>query len=405
MLVQLGDMLTLVEKTLLETDSLDDLDMTSAVDCLTFVCQFVSHYFTTLGSSLPLQSANSLTMQLFRLDVSQEFDAVVVGQLRSAWQHGLTVACDANDRELRQHVDEMMAVVVARVGDVDDLSEVYRLSEILSKIWHSTVSDSCQSLDVRVMKDALRSSSCVLLQSPWLLAAVLDRSLFVRSLDAFRLPALTDSVHETRSTAVAALTARFLLTSWKTGRSSCTKASAAAAAAAGDEDEDDNATVGKTNMNEELNTSCLEMLIDISVAVVYIQASQAYVSQWPAPQQELQQDFCNLIGRLSDAEVEHLIGRVMEQSMTGGEVWSLALDVVLRQLEVCNKDIVERCLSPDTDQFLPLTLSSASTQCAILPRMSREMCLQVADVTVALLLTCDADRIAAFDSTYLMSMI
>jgi len=72
---------------------------------------------------------------------------------------------------------------------------------------------------------------------------------------------------------------------------------------------------------------------------------------------------------------------------------------------VCNKDIVERCLSPDTDQFLPLTLSSASTQCAILPRMSREMCLQVADVTVALLLTCDADRIAAFDSTYLMSMI
>jgi len=403
-----------IEKTLPTADSLQELDKDSVVGCLTFVCQFTWHYFAALGSSLRLRSANSLIMELYRLDVSYDFDA---GLLRGAWQQGLTVACSARDTELCQYVDEMMAVAVGSVGNASDLNQVYRLSEIVSCLWNTAVVGPSRPPDLSVMKQALSSSRSVLLKSPWLLAPVLDRSLFVRALDGFEPVAATESVHDTGVTASAALAARFLLTSWKTGwplrtemKSSTITVTTAADAAAIDEnqdidDADDNSDVDETATNEEINTLYLEMLMDISVAVVCVQASQSYVSQQPLPQQELQQDFCNLIGRLSSKEAEHLIGGVMDRSITDGEVWSLVLDVVLRQLELCNKEVTERCLSTDPEQFVPLTLSTASTLCVILPRMSRDACRQLAEITVALLLTCDADRIAAFDSTYMTFMM
>ena len=407
-------MLTEIENTLPTADNLQELENQSVIDCLTFVCQFTWHYFTSLGSSLRLRSANSLMMQLFQLDVCHEFDVATAGQLRSAWEQGLMVACIMDDTEARQYIQQMMMMVVASVSDDGEVGQVYRLSEIISRLWHITC---FRPVDLDVVKQALSSSTSVLLKSPWLLASVLDHSLFLRSLDGFELAAAAD----TTVSAVAAFTARFLLTSWKTIQPSCTEHTAGtdtAAAAADDGDDDYNgdkeeeeeevvaaASNDKTNTWDELNSLCIEMLMDIAVTVVYIRASQAYIGQELCAQQELQQDFCNLIGRLSSAEAECLIGRVMERSLTNGEVWSLVLDVVLHELELSSEAGNQRWLTTDAEQFMPLTLSSASTLCVILPRTSRDARQDVAEITVAMLLTCDDDRIAAFDSTFIFFVI
>ena len=263
----------------------------------------------------------------------------------------------------------------------------------------------------------------MLLRSPWMLALVLDQSLFLHSLDRFELAAVTDRVCETRATGLAALTARFLLTSWKAGQPSCTEVKAAGENESTDDNDDnhddddeddadvtaaagnsDVSSADKTNNKNEINSLYLEMLMDIALAVVYIQASQAYVSQQPLPQQELEQDFCNLIGQLSSAEAERLICCVMERSLTNGEAWSVVLDVILRQLELSGKKFEERWSATDPEMFVPLTLSAASTLCVILPRMSRNTCVDVAEITVAILMTCDVNKLstydAAFDSKY-----
>jgi len=385
-----------MEKFLPTANSLLELDRKSVTDCLIFVCDFTWHYFTAVSSSLRLHSANYLMIELFRLDVLYEFDASVAGRLRSAWQRGLAAAYDASDPELSQYVDRMLTIVLASVGEC---SQVYRLSEIISLLWHTAVS-SCHPLDLSVIKQALSTSSSTLLRSPSLLALVLDHSLFVYSPDELQPLSTAESLHDARAVALAALTARFLLTSWKAVQaSSCdfetAAATAAAAAAAVDDDEDDDA---KSSANENIDSLNLELLIDIALAVVCMQATQAFISQSLVLHQELQQDFCRLIGQLSEMEVELLITRSMERSVTSGEVWSLVLDVILHQLESCHKELVERSLPTDPEQFVPLTLSRVSTLCVMLPRMSRDTQQHIAEITVALLLTCDIDRIAAFDS-------
>jgi len=385
-----------MEKFLPTADSLLELDRKSVEDCLMFVCDFTWHYFTAVGSSLRLRSANSLMMELFRLDVVYEFDVNVAERLRTAWQRGLAVAYNAGDPELGQYVDRLLAIVVASVGEC---SQVYRLSEIVSGLWHTAAVSSSQPFNLGIMKQALSSSSSALLQSPSLLALVLDHSLFVHSVDGLQPSTTAEGLHDARAVALAALTARFLLTSWKTEQlSSCHTETAAAAADNNDDgDDDDDLTVAKSSTNEVVNSLNVEMLVDIALAVVCIQATQAYVSQLLLPHKELQQDFSQLIGRLNNMEAEYLIGHAMQQSMASGGVWSLVLDVILRQLELCNKELVQQNLPTDPDEFVPLTLSNVSTLCVVLPRMSRDTQRHVAEIMVALLLTCDVDKIAAFD--------
>ena len=383
----------MMEKFLPTADSLLDLDRKSVEDCLIFVCDFTWHYFTAVGSSLRLRSANSLMMELFRLDVVYEFHVNVAERLRTAWQRGLAVAYSAGDPELGQYVDRMLAIVVASVGEC---SQVYRLSEIVSGLWHTAAVASSQPLNLSVMKQALSSSSSVLLQSPSLLALVLNHSLFIHSLDALQPSTTAEGLHDARAVALAALTARFLLTSWKPVQLSSCHTETPAAAADNNDDGDD-LTVAKISTSEDVNSLNVEMLVDIALAIVCIQAAQAYVSQLLLPHKELQQDFSQLIGRLSNMEAEYLIGHAMEQSMANGGVWSLVLDVILRRLELCNKELVDRNLPTDPDEFVPLTLSNVSTLCVILSRMSRDTQRHVAEIMVALLLTCDVDKIAAFD--------
>ena len=395
--------LTVIEKFLPTANSLQELDTKSIEDCLMFVCDFMWHYFTTVGSSLRLQSANSLMMELFRLDVLYEFDVTVAGRLKAAWQQGLTVAYTAGDSELGQHVDRMLAIVVASVGEC---SQVYRLSEIVSGLWHTAVAASSQPVDLGVVKQALSSGSSTLLQSPSLLALVLDRSLFVRSVNDFQPSTSAESFRNSRAVALVALTARFLLTTWKTTQpSSCDSETASYFANNDDDDDDDNdLTVAKSVANEGVNSLNLEMLNDIALAIVCIQAIQAYTCHPPPMQQELQQDFCQLIGRLSNAETEYLLRQTIQQSMAD-EIWSLVLEVILQQVKFSNKELIERNLLSDLEQFVPLTLSTVSTLCVFLPRMHRDTQQHVAEITVALLLSCDIDKIAAFDSEYVVKVI
>ena len=389
----LDEVLTVMEKFLPTADSLLELDRKSVEDCLIFVCDFTWHYFTAVGSNLRLRSASSLMMELFRLDALYEFDVSVAGRLKAAWQQGLAVAYRAGDPESGKYVDEMLATVVASVGEC---GQVYRLSEIVSGLWHTAVVASSQPLDLSVIKQALSLSSSALMRSASMLALVLDHSLFLHSVDGFQPSTAAASLLDARGVALAALTARFLLASWKN-----VPLSACHTEDADDEDDDDdNLSVAKSDTGEETNSLNLEMLGDIAVAIVCIQATQAYTGRPPLLHQELQQDFRQLIGRLSNVEAESLVSRTMEQSLASGEVWSLALDVILRQLELCNEDVVNRSLPTDADQFVPLTLSAVSTLCVILPRMSRDTQQYVTEITVALLLTCDVDRIAAFDCEY-----
>jgi len=412
--------LTKIEKCLPTVSSVEELDKSSVVDCLTLVCDFTLHYFSTLGSSLRLHSAKSLTMELFRLDVWYDLD---VTRLRSAWQQGLKVACHGSDVELSQYLEQLLSVVVDCVSGTDDVSQVYRLSEIVSRLWHTT----SHSLDLTILHEALRSSISVLLGSAWLLAPVLDRALFVHSLEGFDVTTAVGGVSGTRAISLAALTARFLLTTWKAGRSSWTEDKTScdtAADAAPDEgddeadnvdvdntepacsDENDDLTVDNSDAQEDVDSLFLEMLLDISQTVVCIDASEAYGSKHRLLQQELKQDFCNLIGQLNDTEAELVIGRVLERSMTNGEAWCLVLDVVLCQLESCGKEVVvQRCLPTDAEPFLPLTLSTASTLSVILVRMNRDTRLQIAELMVALMLSSSADDIAVFDSKYVLVII
>jgi len=382
-----------MEKFLPTADSLLALDRKSVEDCLKFVCDFTWHYFSAVGSSLRLHSANSLMMELFRLDVLHGFDVSVAGRLKAAWQQGLAVAYRAGDPELGQQFDRMLAVVVASVGEC---SQVYRLSEIVSGLWHTAVAASSQPVDLSRLNQALSSSSSTLQQSPSLLALVLDHSLFVRALDGLQTSTTTESLHDARAVALASLTTRFLLNLWKTAQPLSRDSETAAA----DDDDDDDLTVPKSDASRDVDSLNLEMLIDIALAIVCIQATQAYTSHQQPMQQELQQDFRQLIGRLSNVEAECLLRHAMERSMARGEVWSLVLDVILHQLELSNKELVERSLPMDPEQFVPLTLSTVSTLCVVLPRMSRDTRQNTAEITVALLLTCDIDGIAAFDSEY-----
>ena len=409
-------MLTVIEQSLPTVDSLRTSDKDSVIDCLTFVCNFTWHYFAAVGSSLRLRSANSLMIELFRLDVCYEFTASTATQLRSAWLQGLKVAAvTASEAELSQYVNKMMSLAV---GELTDCSHVRHLSAIVSQLWHVTAP---RVLDVGVIGRALNSSCCTLMRSPVLLTRVLDRSLFLRSLDGFELAAATaDAVCDSRAMALAAFTAKLLLSSWKPGhQQSC---DVTAAAAADDDnndvnDDDDDGSGGSgggggsgvdASLNaaitgdgkEDVNSLYVEMLIDIAVVTACIQTTQANISQ----QQELQQDFANLIGRLSCTEAERLIGCCLERSMANGEVWSLVLDTVLRQLQSCNASVVERSLPTDPELFVPLTLTMASTLCVILPRMWYDTRQFVAEITFALLMTCDKDRTAAFDSKYVQDV-
>ena len=391
----LADMLTVIERSLPTADSLQDCDNRSVVSCVTFISRFTCHYFTSAGCQLRLSPANSLMMQLFTLDVSYQLNVSTGGWLRSAWQHGLSVS-----HELCDTVNQMLTLVIRSVNDVADVGHISRLVDIVCSLWRVTATPS-QSLDLHVMKDALVSSRFTLLRSSWFLAPVLDRLLFVYSLDGFELAASSDLGPHTRTTALAALTARFLLTSWKSDQPLDNDKTAAAAADDDDNDDDDDVNADKTNVTEEVTSLYIDMLLEVSLRVVYIEASQACFNQPSSPQQELKQNLCSLIGRLTDTEAECLIGRAMEQSMTNGEAWSLVFDMILRQLELCNKEVVKRSLSKfDVEWFVPLSLSSASTLCVLLSTLSHDIRQHVADVTVALLMSCDTDRITAFDSTY-----
>jgi len=570
-------MLTKIEKTLPSAATLQQLDKTSVVDCLSLVCDFTCHYFSAaLGSSnLWLHSAKSLTLELFRLDVLYELD---VGRLRAAWEQGLTAVRGAADPELRNYFTQMLAIIV----DSADVTQVRRLSEIFTHLWHVT----SQSLDLlSALQEALRSSSSALLSSPWLLAPVLDHSMFVHSLEGFELVgASADGVCGTRAAALLALTAKYLLATWKTEEvisAAAAVAAAAAAAADGDDDdedeyededyeddgdddthaaengdmdldkpsakkdavaaddedkgdndvddkvigesdenvsESDNLGMDKSNAKEDIAAAVaaddndddddekgnddkddggieknalesfglgidklnaeeniaandyvcadetgdltvnvnkpvakesvladddadkgdndrpafagktddlyvdkpdtkedsgrlfqeiklrLEMLIDISLTVACIQASESYGCQQP---QELQQDFRTLIGRLSKMEAELLIGWVIRRSVTNGEAWCLVLELIVQHLESSGRrKVVKQFLPRDVcDSFKQLvTLSAASNLVVFLPRMNRDAPQHIAELLVALLLSCDKDRIAMFDSKYLFDI-
>ena len=629
----LDHMLSTIEKSLPSAASLQQLDKTSVVDCLSLVCDFTCHYFTAAPGSSTSDSAKSLTLELFRLDVSYELDDVC--RLRAAWEQGLAAAVRGSaGPELRTYVGRMLAVVVDRA----DVTRVHRLSEVVARLWDVT----CRSADLlSALQEALRSGSSALLRSPWLLAPVLDRSMFVRSLEGFEpaaAAAAVDGVCGTRSAALAALTAKFLLASWKTeelvqstdsataadddnedeededyedgdendtsvlesgdldiDKPNAKEAAAAvydkggddvdddknvskhaaadddddddddegdnykddagndtsalesvclgidksnakedaaavydagddgvdekcidknvskkaaahadddkaddyeddtgndtsavesgcldiekpidakedAAAAADDDDDDDDdddkgdnykddagndtsafesgcLDIDKSNAKEDaaaadadnnggdkadddkaayagetgdLNVGKppdteddsgrpfqemslrLEMLIDISLAVACIRAAESYGCEQP---QELQRDFRSLIGRLSNMEVELLIGWVIRRSVTDGGAWCLVLDLVLHQLELSGRGkAFKPCLPNDVHEPFGqrLSLPVASAVCVFLPRMSREAPRHVAELMVALLLSCNKDSIAAFDSKYLL---
>jgi len=391
----LDEALTTLTKSLPTANSLPELDKSFIDNSPSFVCDFVRQYFTAVGSRLRLPSAYRLMIELFRLDALWEFDSTVANHIRVAWQQALTVACSVADPELG-HVDEMLSIVIDSIGKVDSVG---RLSVVVSQLWRTATVAASRPLDLRVLTEALSSGRSTLLRSPSLLARVLDHSLVVDSVDGFQLSMSTETLHDTRAMAMAALTARFLLASWKT--SSPCGAQMDAASAAG-EDDSDEMVVATGNDNNNLY---IEMLVDIAVAVVSVQASQVYVNRQPVLRQELQQDFYDVIGRLSETEVETVIGRVLDWSVTDGGVWSLVLDVILRRLELCNKEVVGRSLPSDLDQFVPLTPSIVSTLCAIMPRMSRDFQRHITEITVALLITCDVDKIASFDGEHLSHII
>ena len=394
----LEEVLTTMEQTLPASETLQHLDPVSVANCLTFVCDFMSCYFSAAGSGPQPAAARSLMMAVFRLDVLHSFDADVASRVRAAWTRAARSLSDAADPELADCVSRMLAVVV---GSVADVGQTRRLSEIVFGLWRT----SSRFFDDVVLTRALELNRSVLLRSPASLASVLDLRLFLDTLDGF---GLSRSLYDSRAVALAALAANFLLARCENGHLSCSEVAVIAESGSTEDDADDvsSANNGDSSTSSVVDTAeaelgmNLEMLVDIAVAIVCVESAQEFTGRRSPAHRELREDFGALIGRLSDAEAELLILRVVERSMGDGKVWTLVLELILRNIESRDKLATERCLPSDLECFVPLTLSTASTLCVVLPQISRDICPSLAEITTALMLSCETGRIAAFEGKY-----